>query len=143
MNKAKFYQNISTYFSHAVRGYACGAKNGLYISGTGIPNYTLLLLTQFYGDKEVSLWLSNVDSVPKAEIRIAEAATAASKANATDLDRLVTIPFSEYLLSFGLDANEQDVLNAWHQHAKAVADPDLASFIEAFVRETFDCNRNS
>lgn len=27
MNKAKFYQNISTYFNHAVRGYACGAKN--------------------------------------------------------------------------------------------------------------------
>lgn len=132
MDKAKFYKSISQYFIKLdVSSVACGAPSGQIISGTGVPDYILLCISQVVGNKEVSLWFSNVDSDnPHVEIRIGEIVT--NNTGQSDLQFLLTFPFSEFLMSFNLKEDEALVKQKL-QMASGQMTPQVISVIDSMI----------
>lgn len=108
MDKAKFYSQIHQFFNSSVMSLASGTPWGRTIPGSQVVDYSLLCITQIVENKDVSLWISQVDTdSPVAEIRIAE--QVAKQDGQTDYEFLLTFPFSKFLISFNLTETNADV----------------------------------
>ena len=137
MNKAKFYLTIRQYFSSSVVGKACGAPVGSTISGTDVPDYRLLCITEIAGTQEVSLWISNVDkNVPNAEIRLGEVVN--KPKDMLELEFLLTFPMSNHLLSFKLDEKADDIklrLQAMSLKLDSQVEAKIVAMIDAALND--------
>ncbi|MBR1378977.1 MAG: hypothetical protein IJ557_07630 [Bacteroidaceae bacterium] len=131
MDKAKFYMAISRFFGNSVVSWKCGVPNGQLIPGTQVADYRLLCISEFYGDEEVSVWISGLhNKVPNAEIRVGNIQQ--KPAEMSDLDYLITFPFSSFVLSFALDEAAADVKSRL-AIAGANLNPQLITMIEGLI----------
>ena len=131
MDKAKFYSQINQYFNSSVMSIASGTPWGRTIPGSHVVDYSLLCITQIVGNKDVSLWISQVDTdSPVAEIRIAE--QVAKQVGQTDFEFLLTFPFSKFVISFNLTEANTDVKQRLQLLGKQL-DPMVFSVVESLI----------
>ena len=131
MDKAKFYMAIPQFFSSTVVSWMCGAPKGQNIPGTQVPDYSLLCISDFCGNEEASLWISGFqNNVPIAEIRVGKIQQKTQGMN--DLDYLLTVPFSTFVLSFSLDEADADVKHRLVAVSGSL-NPQMIAKIEALI----------
>ena len=131
MDKAKFYLQINQYFNSGVMSFAIGAPFGRTIPGPQVVDYSLLCITKIVEGKDVSLWISQVDTdSPVAEIRISE--QVAKQNGQTDPDFLLTFPFSKFVISFNLTEANIDVKQRLQLLGKQL-DPMVFSAVESLI----------
>lgn len=129
MDKAKFYAQINQYFNSDVMSLASGTPWGRTIPGSQVVDYSLLCITKIVEGKDVSLWISQVDTdSPVAEIRISE--QVAKQNGQTDLDFLLT--FSKFVISFNLTEANIDVKQRLQLLGKQL-DPMVFSAVESLI----------
>lgn len=108
MDRAKFYMAIPQFFSGSVVSWKCGAPQGQHMPGTQVADYRLLCISDFNGNEEVAVWISDFENnPPKAEIRVGT--TQQKTAEMSDLEYLMSFPFSSFVISFTLDEVAADV----------------------------------
>ena len=108
MDKAKFYMGISQFFGSSVVSWKCVVPNGQLIPNTQVLDYRLLCISEFLGTETATLWISGFQNkVPNAEIRVGNRQQ--KPAGMSDLDYLLTFPFSTFVISFALDEAAADV----------------------------------
>ena len=131
MDKAKFYSQIQQCFNSSVMSFAIGAPCGRTIHGSQVLDYSLLCIMQVVGNKDVSLWISQVDTdSPVAEIRIAK--QVAKQDIQTDFEFLLTFPFSKFVISFNLTETNTDVKQRLQLIGKQL-DPSVFSAVESLI----------
>jgi hypothetical protein len=115
----------------SVMSLASGTPWGRTIPGSQVVNYSLLCITQIVENKDVSLWISQVDTdSPVAEIRIAE--QVAKQDIQTDFEFLLTFPFSKFVISFNLTETNTDVKQRLQLIGKQL-DPSVFSAVESLI----------
>lgn len=99
---------IPQFFSSSVVSWKCDAPKGQLIPGTHVADYKLLCISDFCGNEEASVWISGFQNkVPNAEIRVGEIQQ--KEVGMSDMEHLLSFPFSTYVLSFSLDEAAADV----------------------------------
>jgi len=110
MDKAKFYMAIPQFFSSSVVSWKCGVPRGQHMPGTQVADYRLLCISDFNGNEEAAVWISDFENnPPNAEIRVGT--TQQKKAEMSDLEYLMSFPISSFIISFTLDESAKDVKN--------------------------------
>lgn len=131
MDKAKFYMAIPQFFSSSVVSWKCGAPLGQHMPGTQVADYRLLCISDFNGNEEAAVWISDFENnPPNAEIRVGT--TQQKTAEMSDLEYLMSFPFSSFVISFTLDEVAADVkkrLAATYGNMK----PQLKVMIEGLI----------
>lgn len=132
MDKTKFYLSIPKFFSNSVVSWKCGVPKGQLIPGTQVADFSLLSISDFYGKEEASVWISGFQNgVPNAEIRVGEVQQ--KTAEMSDLDYLLTFPFSSFVLSFTLDEAAADVKKRLAATVNGSLNPQIMAKIEKLI----------
>ena len=132
MDKAKFYMAIPQFFSGPVVSWKCGVPKGQIIPGTQVADFSLLSISDFYGNEEASVWISGFQNgVPNAEIRVGEVQQKTQ--GMSDLDYLLTFPFSSFMLSFSLDEAAADVKKRLAATVNGSLKPQIMAKIEGLI----------
>ena len=97
-----------------------------------MADFSLLCISDFCGNEEASLWISGFqNTVPCAEIRVG---TIQQKtAEISDLEHLLTFPFSSFVMSFSLDEVAADVKQRLTDEKGGTLNPQIMAKIEGLI----------
>ena len=132
MDKAKFYMAIPQFFSGSVVSWICDVPKGQLIPGTQVADYKWLCISDFCGSEEATVWISGFQNdVPNAEIRVGEIQQNAP--GMSDMEHLLSFPFSSFVLSFSLDEAAPDVKSRLAAKVGGNMNPQLIAKIEGLI----------